>query len=278
VPESVSTTDGETVAPRGAGLAVRRWPVDRGVPLVVVHGSMDRSASFRKLVRRLAAVDVTVYDRRGYGESIGLGPSTSTDQQVADLLAVLGERRAVVFGHSFGGLIALAAAAIRPDLFCSVLAYEAPVPWADWWPRDSAGGRAVFAHSDDPPAAAEAFMRRMIGDRQWERLAPSSRDARRAEGDALLAEMVAVRQGPPAYDPATLAVPVVSVRGSASSPHHRRAALELATHVAGGRLVEIDGAGHAAHLTHPDALAEVLLEELGVGDERSGRGPKLHPS
>lgn len=244
------------------GLAVQRWPVDGGHRLVVVHGSMDRSTSFRKVVRRLAHVDCTLYDRRGYGDSRALGAAASIDQQVDDLLEVIDGQTTSVFGHSFGGVIALAAAAHRPELFRSVMAYEAPWPWADWWPKESAGGRAVSQHLDDPPAAAEAFMRRMIGDERWERLPPSTRGARREEGPALLAEMVEIRRRPAPYEPATIGVPVTAVRGSASQAHHRRAAAELAAQVSGAGLVEIDGAGHAAHLSHPAALAQAIVDDL----------------
>ena len=99
--------------------------------VVVVHGAMDRSTSFGRVARHLDDLEVVRYDRRGYGRSIEVGPG-DLDDDVADLLTVLDGRPSVVFGHSIGGVVAVVAAARRPDLVRSVLAYEAPAPWAPW--------------------------------------------------------------------------------------------------------------------------------------------------
>ena len=49
-------------------------------------------------------------------------------------MAVIDGRPAVVFGHSFGGDIALAAAERHPQLVRAVGTYEAPMSWEPWWP------------------------------------------------------------------------------------------------------------------------------------------------
>src|SRR5271157_4813246 len=84
-------------------------------PLVVlVHGSLDRSASFARVVRRLDDVHTVVYDRGGYHRSRQAGPvHTTLAGHVDDLLTVIGDRTAVAVGHSLGGDIVLAAA-LRP--------------------------------------------------------------------------------------------------------------------------------------------------------------------
>jgi pimeloyl-ACP methyl ester carboxylesterase len=234
---------------------------------------MDRGQSFRKVERRLVDLDLTVYDRRGYGASSAAGTATSIAEHVEDLLVVLDGRPTVVVGHSLGAVVALAAAASRPGTVVAVMAYEAPLPWEPWWPRDSAGGRAVGAHLDDPPAAAEAFMRTMVGDRSWERLPASTRAARRAEGRALLAEMTAIRRPPAPLDLRRVAVPVLSARGAASAPHHRRAAEVVATGVAHGELAEIAGADHGAHLTHPDEFAALVRRTVAAVPGRRRSSP-----
>ena len=61
------------------------------------------------------------------------------DAQVADLVDVLAGRPAVVFGHSYGGNVALAAADRHPDLVRAVGVYETPLSWLDWWPGTTAG-------------------------------------------------------------------------------------------------------------------------------------------
>ena len=99
-----------------------------------------------------------IYDRRGYGRSVGVGPPFGVDEQVEDLVAVIDGRPAIVFGHSFGGDVALAAAERHPELVRAVGTYEAPMSWEPWWPDDTAGGDAVRLGEDEgPSAAADAF-------------------------------------------------------------------------------------------------------------------------
>lgn len=231
-------------------------------PLVVlVHGTMDRSASFAHLARRLRDLRCVRYDRRGYGRSRHAGPPVGVQGHADDLLGVLGERRAVVVGHSFGGTVALTAACRRPDLVGGLLVYEAAMSWLPWWPGSSAGGTALAAASADPGDAAEAFLRRMIGDR-WDELPPRTRADRRAEGPALLAELRSLRQEGPPCDLAAVRAPTIVVRGSRSPEHLRRGAAHLAAVVAGAELVECDGAGHGGHQTHSAFLADQVRRLL----------------
>lgn len=229
--------------------------------MVLVHGTMDRSSSFARVARHLDGLRVVRYDRRGYGHSLALGPPTSFDDQVADLLAVLDAEApspAVVFGHSYGGTVAMAVAEQHPERLAAVVAYECPLAWLPWWPGDSAGAQAV-ARADDPEGAGEAFMRRMVGDRRWERLPPSTRDARRAEGPTLVAEITQMRPPHPVpVDLPAVAVPVVAARGTDGPRHHHRAAETVAEAVPGARLEVVDGAPHGVHLTHPGEVARLV--------------------
>ena len=50
---------------------------------------------------------------------------------------------------------------------------------------------------DDPEQAAEQFMRRLIGDDRWDKLPPTSREARRAEGPAMIGELSNLRAHAP---------------------------------------------------------------------------------
>jgi pimeloyl-ACP methyl ester carboxylesterase len=52
-----------------------------------------------------------------------------------------------------------------------------------------------------------------------------------------------------------LLIPAVFGRGELSVPHHRESVAWLASHTPGAELVEIDGAAHGAHLSHPDGFA-----------------------
>lgn len=244
--------------PSPSGLHVVDDAGDRDEVVVLVHGTMDRSASFGRMARHLAGLPLVRYDRRGYGRSVEAGPAPLGDH-VDDLLEVIGERRAVVFGHSFGGVVALAAAAEAPDTVRSLVAFEAPAPWRPWWP----------AAPDGPPTSdaeeAEAFMRRAIGDRYWERLPARTRADRRAEGGALRADLASLQHGEP-FDASELTVPVLSGYGSETTWWHRRASAELAAEAPLGEEVVVAGAHHGAHLSHPTATAALVQRALHRSD------------
>lgn len=222
---------------------------------------MDRAASFARLTAHLAEWTVVAYDRRGYAGSAGLGPARGFDEQVDDLVDVLDGEPAVAFGHSYGGDVVLAAGARHPDLLRAALVWEPPQPWLPWWPHASPSGGAGAGM--EPEEQAEWFMRRMVGDRVWDRLPAATRSQRRAEGVALQAEMAAFGAGAP-FDPASIVVPVLVGRGGRSRPHQRRAARELAATLPRGELAEVAGADHGAHLSHPGEVAGLLRQAAAL--------------
>jgi lipase len=240
--------------------------LDHQPPFLLVHGSMDRASSFARLQGRLRDVEVITYDRRGYAGSAGRAPSTVFDDQVEDLLEVLDGRAVVALGHSLGGTIVLGAAHRHPELILGAVIWEAPMPWLPWWPTTTPGRQAA-ADGRAPGDVAESFVRRLIGDRVWERIPAATKAMRRAEGPALVAEMRAVWAGRPwaggPWDPADITAPIIVGRGSESLPHQRAASAELAAALPHGELVEIEGCGHGAHLTHPAALAGLLRRVAG---------------
>jgi pimeloyl-ACP methyl ester carboxylesterase len=230
-----------------------------GPPIVLVHGSMDRSGSWVRVARELRDLHTVRYDRRGYGRSREVGPGVLA-QHVDDLFDVIDERPCVVAGHSYGGTVALVAASRRPDLVRAVLAYESAMPWRDFWPRSSAGANAVEEVRSGAAIgdAAERFLRRYIGDAKWEGLPERTRSERRAEGAALLTELRSVREGDVPYDATTLAVPIISARGTESEPHLQRGADALASDAPLGELAVIDGANHGGHQSHPAEVAALI--------------------
>ena len=122
---------------------------------MLVHGSLDRSAGMLKLSRRLDdRFRVLRYDRRGYGRSAPHDGPFAMDEQVADLVDVLG-------GAAAPSCSATATAATSPspwptatrDLVRAVGVYETPLSWVDWWPTaprpaDSRG--RLGEHGIDP--------------------------------------------------------------------------------------------------------------------------------
>ncbi len=81
-------------------------------------------------------------------------------------------------------------------------------------------------------------------------------------------QQLAEWEGPTADDPAVLsAIParVLVVHGEATKPFWVRSARHVADHVPDARVRVIPGAGHAAPLTHPRALTEILTEFFPPG-------------
>jgi pimeloyl-ACP methyl ester carboxylesterase len=240
-------------------------------PLVVlVHGTMDRSSGFSRTARLLEdRYRVLRYDRRGYARSGGLAGPFGCQDHVDDLLGLLEGRRATVVGHSYGANVALAASVQAPSLVHAVGAYELPMPWEAWWPGTTAGSAAVAASREGGPEdAAEQFLRRLLGDHVWARLPAATREARRAEGHTLVAEMVDIRSRAP-WRVEQLTAPLVVGHGTRSAAHHQEGVRWLASKVAGSELVVIDGASHGAHLSHPRAFAGLVDRTVEAGDRRA---------
>ena len=237
-----------------------------GAPLIVlVHGSMDRSTGLLKLSRQLDRTHrVARYDRRGYGRSVPAhGPHPGPfdmAHQVDDLLQVIADRPAVLVGHSYGGNVALAAAARHRHLVRAVAIYETPLSWEPWWPGNTAGAVAVES-AGDPAMAAERFMRRMIGDERWEALPERTRATRRIEGAAMVGELADLRAHEP-WTAAQIHAPVIAGFGSLGSPHHARGMRHVAERIDGADVVELSGCRHDAPLSHPGLFAQQLVAPL----------------
>ncbi|WP_433225011.1 alpha/beta fold hydrolase [Microtetraspora malaysiensis] len=81
----------------------------RGPGLVVIPGNNRRAHHYGSLARRLSSTyTVHVIERRGRGHSGPQGPAYSMEAEVDDALAVMRHTGSdLVFGHSYGGLVAL---------------------------------------------------------------------------------------------------------------------------------------------------------------------------
>lgn len=250
-------------------------PVD-GAHVVLVHGSLDRSAGMLKLGRRFdEEFRVTRYDRRGYGRSNPHPGPFTMDGQVADLGSVVAAvddgvdreidgagQPLVLVGHSYGGNVALAFADRHPGRVAAIVTYESPLSWEPWWPRDSAGGNAM-AWRDDPEEAAERFMRRLIGDDRWERLPASTRAARRSEGPAMVGELADLRAHAP-WRADRITVPVLVLRGEHGQEHHRLGTDALGAMLPDAEVDTVRGARHFGPNTHPDEVARRIRSFLAA--------------
>ncbi|HSR22268.1 MAG TPA: alpha/beta hydrolase, partial [Candidatus Eisenbacteria bacterium] len=124
-----------------------------GPGLVVVSGALLAGKDYRALTQKLRTTfTVHAMDRRGRGGSGAQGARYSIERECEDLDAVLRETGArYVFGHSYGGLVALQGALRLPSRIDGVAAFE---------PAVSVDASLPSAFM---PAAAEAIARRRYG-------------------------------------------------------------------------------------------------------------------
>src|SRR4051794_28009195 len=107
-------------------LYVRVW--GDGTPVVLLHGSVppNREEMWAEQRRVLSEqYRLFVPDRRGYGESPD-GARGDLETEMQDLLTIVGDGAHVV-GFSYGGVIALLAAAQCPWAIRSLTVIEPPV-------------------------------------------------------------------------------------------------------------------------------------------------------
>jgi pimeloyl-ACP methyl ester carboxylesterase len=220
-------------------------------PLVVlVHGALDRAHSFRRVVQHLSDLRVITYDRRGYGRSMEAPLSSGLDDQRADLLEVIGNRRATVVTHSAASHIGILAAISDPDRIASLALWEPAAPWMDLWPQRARESVVRIASASDPGAVAARGMKAMYGKEAWNNLSETTRQQHRAEGPAFILDMASGLEAP--YDWADIGVPFLI--GYGASWPHTETSPQLATHLSCPTFV-IEQASHAAHVSHPEEFA-----------------------
>lgn len=139
-PRTNTTTsrDGTTIAYTTTGI---------GLGLIIIGGNNRMAHDYERLAAHLAPrFTVHVIERRGRGASGPQGKHYALEREIEDLQAVLTATGAAhVFGHSYGGLIALQAARTEPRI-SSLVAYEPAVSLdgsfdLSWLPRFDAAFR-----------------------------------------------------------------------------------------------------------------------------------------
>ncbi|MCA9622873.1 MAG: alpha/beta fold hydrolase [Myxococcales bacterium] len=122
-----------TLEPGGRRLSLVAEGPDGPLPFVLVHGIPGSARDFRWLTPHLAPQVATLrLDLPGFGDSplaagTGLGVADRADV-VLDAMGALGVRRAVLVGHSFGGVVAAEAAVRAPERFAGLALIASPGP------------------------------------------------------------------------------------------------------------------------------------------------------
>jgi pimeloyl-ACP methyl ester carboxylesterase len=264
----------EVTSPDGVRLACQ--VSGSGPVLVMVHGAGSARWGFDLLRPHLDhRFTVVTADRRGRGDSAdGDHGGYRIELEIEDVLAVLREfgPEASLFGHSFGGLIA-AAAATRAEGLTRLTLYEPPMggvlespAWNDRF--------AALVAAGDRERALRGFLRDIGGYTDHEidgmRQTPVW-DARLATMPTAVRELRAENAyALPVEALARLTVPALLLVGSESPEWARRSTEAYAAAIPGVEVVTLHGQGHGANAAAPELVAAELLRLSGPGPARSG--------
>ncbi|WP_324808428.1 alpha/beta hydrolase [Sphingomonas sp. LY29] len=261
-----------------------------GPDLVLIHGAMTTSHDwlaspvFTRLVR---SHRVCVVDRPGHGLSRRPRFGTPREQadQIADGLGRLGIERAAVAGHSYGALVALAMAERHPKLVTD-LVLVAPLAFPE--PR-------LMEHSLLAPRSIPFFGPQFARFAEFVQLdrpmvdllhhvmfapAPVPSDWKATypypmilNADTIVAEAEDAASMLPMSPAGTLdmckiMVPTQVLTGTSDGVvEDERQAKVLARQLPFGSLVEVEGAGHMLHQSHPDHVIRSIEAATALADQ-----------
>jgi pimeloyl-ACP methyl ester carboxylesterase len=226
-------------------------PGDEDAPVVLfVHGLTDSLESFDGMVAELTpAHTVLTYDRRGWGRSRDDAPPTSLADHAQDAIDVLDGRRATIVGHSYGGVVALMTAVLRPDLVASLAIFEPTVPFTDWWP------------DHDEMMRRSADMKPML--RRWNEGMPRRTAEQRAADDISMARDFSFVETAP-FDFADVHVPCLVGGSVDTTPWDYESADRLSV-LLDADVVVFRDAGHTVHRTHAREFADFARRAVALG-------------
>jgi pimeloyl-ACP methyl ester carboxylesterase len=255
--------------------------------VVFLHGILGRGANLRTLAKRFVAAlpgwSAVLVDLRGHGGSKDVPPGEPATlarcaEDLLELFEASGRTPGAIFGHCFGGKIALELASRALAAPHYVIVDSQPGPRTD--ARGSETTLEVLAllrGRSGPFPTRQAFVAAMVaggqpsGIAEW--LGTSLRkdedgfrfaiDLELVDGflrDYFARDLWPAVEAPPEGSTVHL---VVGDRSSVYDPASRSRAAALAA--AGPVTVDVVPAGHWVHVDAPDALLEVLVRRLGGG-------------
>ena len=268
----VTTTDGVTIG----GTVHGEGPPLVFLPGVVGDGDLDWQGVLPHLTDRFTC---HLLSNRGRGLS-GDHPDHSIGRFVEDVIAYLdsiGEPTGIV-GWSLGAAMSLMAAA-QSDAVNAIAPFEPGVmSLADGQEQATMGGAIArtgeLAGQGKLVAAVSAFLDGVFNEEEIAAAenAGYCESAGRHVPHLLQFFQQAMESGLPtvAEDAAVvgaISVPVLVLKGADTKPFFAESARFVAEHAPNAQVHEIPGAGHAAPLTHPEALAKALTEFFSTAQQ-----------
>ena len=250
-----------------------------GEPVILLHSSCHSRRQWRRLVADLGGRYRTLaVDLSGYGETgFPANPETFSVEDEVRLVELLLDRVAGpvhLVGHSYGGVVALAAALQHPVRVRSLAVHE-PVVFqlAETGPLAHVGAEIrqmveALAERIEAGAPAEAvrhFIDYWRGSGTWAALPGKGRRETARVIPKLPVELRAILRSPYRLaDYRAIRCPVRLTAGTAGRQAARQVTAMLAQAFGERTLQLIPGAGHMAPATHPQLVNPIIAAHLAA--------------
>jgi pimeloyl-ACP methyl ester carboxylesterase len=229
--------------------------VGHGPRMLLIHGSAaDHTTWSIQLASPLRErFTLIAYDRKVHA---------TVEQHAADAATILDGDRALVVGSSFGSVIALELVRTRPDLCAAAVLVEPPMAADDERPAAPVAFLAEYdrrAAEQGGPAAAELFLRTVLGDAAFERMPRAYQERGTSKHAEIRADSAALIAYRPRYaELAAVQVPALLLGGDRSAAYFRPTLDALLAALPRARLEIISGAGHMLHAEAHRRFAELV--------------------
>lgn len=255
------------------------WTAGSGTPVVMIHGSLATSSTWRRAAAQLDGAGLQVFapDLPGWGESEAEPPGcpdlVEYETRAIEALAHAQGVPVVLAAHSYGCNVALLAAlrariplralVLFEPTFVALLRQTGDREAYDEMARFVADYRRAFEAGDK--RAARGVIDLWGGAGSFDAMPEAARNAIAAWVPRNL------RHWQPAFEPGpaferidAIRVPTTLVQSERAHPAARLIVRRMHERIAGSRVVEIAGANHFMILTHPAETARIIREALST--------------
>jgi lipase len=244
----------------------------------LIHCTLTHGGVLKGLANALPSHHFLAPDLPNHGKSADW-PSGKEGMQgaAASAIATMLDAPADVIGHSFGATVALRLAVMHPEKVRTLTLIE-PVSGAVARVDEPeiAAAHEVEAmemlaaiHAGDLAGAAYLFTRDWGLGRPWETIPEEARAKMAAQMPFVAASQAEIFDDTPGLLTSGalegLAIPTLVLEGAETAKRHpvmRAICLGLARRIPGAKHALVEGAGHMAPLTHADAVAHLIRENL----------------
>ncbi|MDQ3298253.1 MAG: alpha/beta hydrolase [Myxococcota bacterium] len=228
-----------------------------GPPMLLIHGSAaDHTTWSIQLASALRErFTLIAFDRRACEATV--------EAHADDAVSLLGPgERALVVGSSFGAVIALDILRRHPEACAGGVLIEPPMGPTDEAPAAPQAFLVEYdrrAAEQGGPAAAELFLRTVLGDTAYARMPRAYQERSKAKWAEIRADSAALITYRPRYaELATVSHPVLLLGGERSAGYFRPTLDALLAALPDARLEIVPGAGHMLHAEAHRRFADVV--------------------